>query len=342
MPQTISYGMGQYRYNKTYDYINLYKIKAEDIYTYPNGSYQDIVVNLPQISSGNNTMIPLVQYGRTFYMRLTVPQNRQYDTTLNLKLCPASNGVIDVSRFQHIKQLIIPKTQDPNDDIQVPVILYEYPPNSDSTRELGLHFWDTAHESPDNTTHRNANEIYQENNELYYYDEQGLRYLMDDHEFITTIPKTWLLADSISSTVVYDFVFSPKYNLETGFPYLLIETDRIGAYQQTIQYSDNNKTYYGTKLDKDDIKIELYYVPNLLERGSSGRSQIQAGTNSLSHIAVWGHPNQILAINGEEIRIGQSGYYELEDFTINQLGVIVTDPDKDKFTIDYEYKIINN
>jgi hypothetical protein len=64
------------------------------------------------------------------------------------------------------------------------------------------------------------------------------------------------------------------------------------------------------------------------------------GVNALTHIGVWGHPEQILAINGEEIRIGQSGFYELNDFTITQLGVIVNDPIKDRFTIDYEYKLI--
>lgn len=346
MPRTISYGMGQYRYNKNYNYINLYEIKSDKIKYITETSYQDIVVDLPVIGGSGSTQVPLVQYGRTFYMRLTVPQNSQYDTTLNLKLCPiASNGTIDTSRFQHIKRLVVPKTQDLNDDIYVPVILYEGPPLAENPT-LGIHFWDENHEFPENSGH-NANEIYLEKNnenqqEYRYYKTNGNYELMDDHMFITTIPKTWKLVDSTPSTVTYDFVFSPKYNLETGFQYLLIETDRTEAYHQSIQYIDDEKTYYGTRLNKDDIKIELYYVPNLLERGSSGQSQIQAGTNSLSHIAVWGHPNQILAINGEEIRIGQSGYYELEDFTINQLGVIVNDPNKDRFTIDYEYKIINN
>jgi hypothetical protein len=49
----------------------------------------------------------------------------------------------------------------------------------------------------------------------------------------------------------------------------------------------------------------------------------------------------MFTINGEEIKIGQSGYYELKDFTINSLGVIVTDYDIDRFTIDYEYRTLN-
>jgi hypothetical protein len=191
--------MGQYRYNKNYDYINLYEITSINYIT--ETSYQDIVVDLPVIGSSESTQVPLVQYGRTFYMRLTVPQNSQYDTTLNLKLCPAASngGTIDTSRFQHIKRLVVPKTQDLNDDIYVPVILYEGPPSSPenpSTADnptLGIHLWDKDHEFPENSK-RNANEIYLENSDqgpqYRYYTTNTNSVLMDDHMFITTIPKT--------------------------------------------------------------------------------------------------------------------------------------------------------
>ena len=44
----------------------------------------------------------------------------------------------------------------------------------------------------------------------------------------------------------------------------------------------------------------------------------------------------MMAINGEEIQIGSSGYYELNDFEVNDLRV-VADGVKDTFTLDYQY-----
>jgi hypothetical protein len=44
-----------------------------------------------------------------------------------------------------------------------------------------------------------------------------------------------------------------------------------------------------------------------------------------------------LAINGEQIQIGKNGLYELDDFNITNLGVVVKDYDIDKFSIDYEF-----
>ena len=60
--------------------------------------------------------------------------------------------------------------------------------------------------------------------------------------------------------------------------------------------------------------------------------------SKLNHIGVWGHPEMYLAINGEQIQIGKTGLYELDDFEITNLGVVVQDFAIDRFTIDYEFK----
>jgi hypothetical protein len=44
-----------------------------------------------------------------------------------------------------------------------------------------------------------------------------------------------------------------------------------------------------------------------------------------------------MGINGEEIRIGQSGYYELNNFDITNFGIVVRN-NQDKFILDYQYK----
>lgn len=369
MAKSTSYGMGQYRWNKNYKYIQNSMIgekvteeNAEippDYIEYHKTDYQDVKVKLPTFQS-NNVTSPYLQYGSTYYMRLTVPQHNQYDTILNLKLCPENAGDIDASRFQQIKRLVVPKTPE-DDDVLSDVMLFEVPENEciDENKwgTIDVQLWDEYHDYkkwikthdlnnwPDQ---RNKGEIYFERindngDEQYrYYCNNGQSILMTDKYQIGQIPQTWKMRDTNQSTVTFDFVFSPKYNLTGGYSYLLIETDRSEAYHQTIQYvegtQEDKETYYGTRLNKEDVHIELYGVSNLIQNSTTAGSQIQSGTSSLSHIAVWGHPGLLLAINGEEIKIGQSGFYELDDFTINQLGVVVRDPNKDRFTIDYEYK----
>jgi len=359
MARTTSYGMGQYRYNNNYNYLTELTIPKKDYQYYLNNDYQDVYIKLPIVD--NNAV---VQYGRTFYMRLTIPQNNQYNLKLNLKLCAGdsnSGTAINTNRFQQIKQLIVPPTSNLNDNAFSPVILYEVPEGQslaagDQSGDVKVHLWDKEHRydlnDGNNPSFFVPGDIYlmkdsNRGEEYRYYFGTNINdyILMDDKFFTPVLPQNWKLKENNSSTITYDFIFSPKYNLTGGYPFLLIETDRSGADQQSIQYIDSKdkNTYYGTILDKEKIDLKLYHVSNLLEGGSSGVSQIQSGTNTLTHIGVWGHPEQLLDINGEEIRIGQSGFYELNDFTINELGVVVDpdDPIKDRFTIDYEYKIIS-
>jgi hypothetical protein len=68
--------------------------------------------------------------------------------------------------------------------------------------------------------------------------------------------------------------------LTDGYSYLILETDRSASYHQNIQYVDeDSKTYRGTRMDKNQVKIELYSVSNLIG------SEI-TGVNALTHIGV--------------------------------------------------------
>ena len=44
----------------------------------------------------------------------------------------------------------------------------------------------------------------------------------------------------------------------------------------------------------------------------------------------------MMAINGEEIKIGPSGFYELSEVPVSSLGVVARDFN-DSFTVDYEF-----
>ena len=348
MARTVSYGMGQYRFTKNYNYItSLLEATGSDnsgnISYYKKDvnetHYKDILIKLPTVST-NNT--PIVQYGQTYFLKLSVPQNRQYNVTLNLKLCPAdSDNNPILTRFQQIARLEIPPTPD-EDDVYSEVLLHEIPEGISNAGSIAVSLIDADHDK-DVTSGFKQNEVYKRevNKTIEYH------YYIDSDNWVkiknfnaAKLIRSWEVADGTESVITYKIAFSPKYNLTEGYRYLFIETDRDNLWSNEIQHVDEvGDLYNGTYLTKESISVSLYSVNNLLAGGSAGTSQIKSGTNTLNHIAVWGHPEQIITINGEEIKIGQSGFYEIKDYDITSLGMVVENPETDRFTIDYEYKV---
>ena len=73
---------------------------------------------------------------------------------------------------------------------------------------------------------------------------------------------------------------------------------------------------------------KLYNLKNLVSSVHNG--------GSLTRIGVWGHPGLTLAIDGEEIHVGASGYYEEDVLPISSLGIVANDY-LDNWTLDYSY-----
>ena len=77
MAQTTSYGIGQYTYDSTFDYITLLGQSSSDTVHYidykskSNMTYKDIVVDLPTSSQGQS----LIKAGETYYVEITVPRD---------------------------------------------------------------------------------------------------------------------------------------------------------------------------------------------------------------------------------------------------------------------------
>ena len=133
-------------------------------------------------------------------------------------------------------------------------------------------------------------------------------------------------------------VFSPKTE-KIDFNTIVLEIVRR-AYDEDISYTSESRVYKGLYLDKDEIieNLHLYQITELLNDDIIPHKP-------LTHIGVWSHPELILAINGEHIQIGQSGFYELNNYNINSLGIVAKQPTEqdpninDKFVIDYQYEI---
>ena len=72
----------------------------------------------------------------------------------------------------------------------------------------------------------------------------------------------------------------------------------------------------------------------------NSNSAIIAKPNKISKIGVWGRSNLCLNCNGEEIRIGPRGYYEMsfdETLGLSSFGVLAENESDFPFLIDYEY-----
>lgn len=82
------------------------------------------------------------------------------------------------------------------------------------------------------------------------------------------------------------------------------------------------------KLNEDDIEIEIYSILNVLNNLN--------GVTTLNKIGIQAKPNQLVCINGEPIRIGKSGLYELNNLNIeiNFIGFIDIG---NNFILDYQY-----
>lgn len=351
-------GMGQYRYDSEEEYLTDKQSLSPEYYTQGETiKYRDICFELPENK--------YIKSSKTYYLHLELPQHLQYTTVVKVKLCAASSdGGVNVDAFQEIRELIIPPAPPKNNDqIFESIIVYEDPDIQSIYPEVYNNEWlspNNSHIHTDIYYKWPTDGIFKKN--YVYYNSDSRNYLKSPIDgsfdsntsyqnrcYITQyhegkIEKEWLSAQSTNDAKMsFDIVFSPKYNLTSGYPYILLEIDRTGTHQTQIQYVDDvdKQTYNGTFMNKIGISGELYTITNLLGENNMITAPIKTGNqngnnNILNHIAVWSHPELLLAINGEEIKVGPTNFYELDDFTINFLGVVARDG-SDRFTIDYQY-----
>ena len=144
------------------------------------------------------------------------------------------------------------------------------------------------------------------------------------------IPKKEL-ADSINNTVIVELVFSPN----APYDQLILSLQRI-SYDYTIQ--DPQDGSYGRKiaiaLDGNNREIlKVTQINNVLPF---------IGRNELNKIGIQGPPGLLMCINGQGIRIGPNGIYEIKNnYIITFIGFVVENSNssnnRDYFILDYQY-----
>lgn len=167
----------------------------------------------------------------------------------------------------------------------------------------------------------------------YYLGAGGKSYIVAKQVVKASLTAAWRTEQLVDKKSRIEFVFRP---MESGFSQIVFTMAR-GAEDYGLingeKYTDNGKVTiidYGRKIDTTKVDYEIYRLTNIVSA-----CQVE----SFDSIGVWGHPEQMMAINGEQIQIGPSGFYELTGLDIESLGVVAFDDDyiKSNFTVDYEY-----
>ena len=88
----------------------------------------------------------------------------------------------------------------------------------------------------------------------------------------------------------------------------------------------NSDGTYGKKINIDSNSVHLYNIRNILMEDIKQPSLVKIG--------VQGPPGFLMCINGEEIRVGRSGIYEITNgYKVNFIGFV----SNDYFIMDYQY-----
>ena len=138
---------------------------------------------------------------------------------------------------------------------------------------------------------------------------------------------------------VFEIVISPNSSFD-----LIKFTLQRNAKDYLSPHSDDK--YYGRTME---IEVEIFAeITNILGRNYVSNGKTITIPETLTKIGVQGPPGLLMCINGEGIRIGPSGIYEINSgYKVNFMGYVLrlSDqrkdregvPDYDYFIMDYQY-----
>lgn len=334
------YKMGQYRYAPGECTDNITSLfTAHPLYvSVSEGSdfvFQDICIR------GDNGSSFYFKENEPYYLSIDIPQNMNYDLELTIKMTDCD----DKSNYQVIKKIVVPrnagadtknyracmweKTKDTD-------LILSFPCEINGSGEIVDQFLGTVEPTVDLLLYNGENPY------TYITSVNGQSYTTEQVYGAkdVVLNAAWDSKDITLSTLNYEFVFSPKVpSNELKFQEIHIDMTRIPEDSDIISSkvddgTGNMKFLTGRYLDVNNLKFELHKINSILPKE----------IDSCNRIGVWGPSGLLMSINGEPVRVGPSGYYELKDFDITSLGVYV--PEKgvsnvyqNNFTVDYQYLV---
>jgi hypothetical protein len=180
------------------------------------------------------------------------------------------------------------------------------------------------------------------NSKTSYYLKFRVKQRTDSvQDFTLKLENSSIDEDTIQSVDYYSVDYGSDYTYfeliitpNSTYDQIILELNRIA-----LDYSIENtlKDTHGRVMSCEII--EFYSIYNVIDYLSSS----YAGLSELSKIGIQGPPGLIMCINGEQIRIGRTGIYEINNgLTIQSIGFILKESTfysdgLDYFIMDFQY-----
>lgn len=250
-----------------------------------------------------------------YYLYVKIPQDMNYNLTFNIKLTKreAQGGT---EEYQFLKNITIPRGGSATNVYTV--VLYET--SSGAVKAMIPKTYVAGQANVKDDIYFDAN------TEKYYLGNGNTTYTETANYNDLSMTASWV--HQAGDYYGYaEIVFRP---VEDNFSEITIEMVRT-AEDYNIQGTDTSgEIIYGRYIPLDDFDYTLYTMTNLVNEINPN--------GTLSRIGVWSHPGLLMAVNGEEIRVPNSGYYELDNILpIESLGIVAVDY-SDNWSLDFMYE----
>lgn len=317
-----------------------------------NNSFKDIVIfygNNGDLNSSGGFVA-----GKTYFVRFKIKRSVAYDLTYDIKLEKIKSSITNNGNkyyianndqsYQFLKRITVEKGMSEAKNFVNNIVLYKDAPTEDGI-SIGVNDANVAividNESDANVENYYSNIAVKTDNGYKIIKQNGVKLeepvnkTIDETNDIT-VEQSWQTNSDDDESSAYETVeilFTPIGSDSDTYNAITISLIK-GVIDYNTQYSENGSTFYGRKIGIYD-DIVLGTVTNLLENNNYFPSK------TLNKVGIWGHSDLPLMINGQEIRIGHNGFYEvnIDGFTINSIGVVSEDLNRDRFLIDYQYQI---
>ena len=351
---STKYGMGQLRFNSGYHYQELVTARGNLAVIHPTSegassenSWRDYVMPLD----------PALSTDATYLLKLSIPKDENYNCNYTVKLVTSEQLTTQTSGYQVIKYLNVPAQG--NSQKSSRIILYPVKKDTQSNRDYLP--WDGLDETPklnqprtaltidwaesamaDSTTIYSAGTVFYNTNNTEYavvLEDAQVQEWDNNPNLIKIINKNdtvlnwvWDMDDEHNAEVInFNIIFKPRAAYNKIWVQML---------RDSIDWDISDGESMGRTIDtqNEKFKAELYVLAELTGEGTN--ALLPTG---LTNIGLHSHPNLLFSINGEELRVGQSGYYELNDFDITSFNIAAENGDssgsQDYFVLDYQYKV---
>lgn len=260
--------------------------------------------------------------GHCYYIRLEIPQDSNYDLNYGIRLMHIDN--ISVSStinlqdnnnsYQFVKYISIPKYSTSDNDTST---IWHY--KKDNIINAAVALPTLAYDT--NNLNNNEHKIFYDNTNFYIGNNTTATVPISSIEKnIYTVANNFQSINDIPIT--REFLIYPEIDCNLIYFYLKPISE-----DNNIIWQKNTQSYIGRYVNIQNVHLsyaEVAMVPGF------------DSTWNINNIAIWGRSEQLIALNGQELKIGPSGYYELKNFDIDSL-YIANVVDNDKYTIDIQY-----